>query len=162
MQRFYLLITSLILLIMLTAMAIEPQFILYVSNLADRLPFLRNQTAVTEQNGLSPGDDRDECGICHYAKSQAFKKRYLHAPFANWHCTDCHVPHNFSSNKSDFVVQVDKLCASCHFDRKGESQMPVQHKPFNKGRCIDCHDPHSSDFPKLLIVDQRRLCQTCH
>lgn len=162
MGRFQIIISSLIAIIIILALTMLPQLRVITADLINRLPFLNEEgvkPATSEQTGTN---DKKVCGICHYDKSQDFKKRYQHAPFANWHCTDCHLPHTAGQTKAEFVVQIDRLCASCHFDRKGESNMPVQHRPFNKGRCIDCHDPHSSDYPKMLLVDQRRLCQTCH
>lgn len=106
--------------------------------------------------------DKQVCGTCHSDKSSDFRKSFQHAPFLNWYCTDCHVPHSVGSGKSEFVVDVQKLCSSCHFDRKGEMTMGHQHMPFGKGLCTDCHDPHASDYPKLLILDQKTLCATCH
>lgn len=106
--------------------------------------------------------DKKVCGTCHSDKSNDFKKKYQHAPFVKWLCTDCHVPHNLGTGKYEFVVDVDKLCATCHYDRKGEAQMSMQHPPFAKGRCTECHDPHASDHAKLLILPQKQLCQTCH
>lgn len=108
------------------------------------------------------GADKKVCGTCHSDKSADFKRRYQHAPFAKWQCTDCHVPHTLGTGKYEFVVPIDKLCSSCHFDRKGEFTMKTQHPPFAKGRCTDCHDPHASDVPKMLRVDQKMLCQSCH
>ncbi len=115
-------------------------------------------------NGLNQADggDKKVCGTCHSDKSNDFKKRYQHAPFVRWQCTDCHIPHTLGTGKYEFVVQIDKLCSSCHFDRKGEMKMSVQHKPFGAGRCTDCHDPHASDYPKQLILPQKQLCVTCH
>ncbi|MDA8234015.1 MAG: cytochrome c3 family protein [Clostridia bacterium] len=106
--------------------------------------------------------DKATCGTCHSDKSNDFKKKYQHAPFVKWYCTDCHVPHQLGSSKYEFVVQVDKLCHSCHFDRKGEAKMSIQHPPYGKGFCTDCHDPHSSDTPKLLTLPQNKLCASCH
>lgn len=122
----------------------------------------KDAQGVKDQSRQADGGDKKVCGTCHSDKSNEFKKRYQHAPFVRWQCTDCHIPHTLGTGKYEFVVQIDKLCSSCHFDRKGEMKMSSQHKPFGAGRCTDCHDPHASDYPKQLILPQKQLCATCH
>jgi len=158
MGRNRILLLGLLLLVVLSVVAVSTTDL--VSQLSEFLDIKPANQLVfqIEQNPR----DKKVCGTCHSDKSNDFKKKFQHAPFVRWYCTDCHVPHTLGTGKYEFVVQVDKLCSSCHYDRKGESKMRLKHVPFGKGRCTDCHDPHASDYPKLLIVPQSQLCVSCH
>lgn len=106
--------------------------------------------------------DKKVCGMCHSDKSRDFNKKYQHAPFVKWYCTDCHAPHTVGSGKHEFVVDVNQLCSTCHFNRLDQTTYIYQHKPYQLGHCIDCHDPHSSDYSHLLRIAPANLCTSCH
>jgi predicted CXXCH cytochrome family protein len=106
--------------------------------------------------------DKKVCGMCHTDKSRDFNKKFQHAPFVRWYCTDCHAQHTVGTGKHEFVVNVDQLCTTCHFNRLDETTYLYQHKPYQLGHCTDCHDPHSSDYKALLRVSPNDLCTACH
>lgn len=106
--------------------------------------------------------DKKTCGLCHSDKSRDFQKRFTHAPFVKWFCTDCHAQHDVGTGKYEFVIDVDRLCTTCHFNRLDPSVYTYQHNPYQKGRCTDCHDPHASDYPNLLRMSPQELCVSCH
>lgn len=106
--------------------------------------------------------DEKVCGMCHSDKSRDFSKKFQHAPFVKWYCTDCHAQHTVGTGKHEFIVDVDQLCATCHFNRMDETVYKYQHKPYQLGHCTDCHDPHASDYRYLLRSSPATLCTVCH
>lgn len=127
--------------------------------------FLQQYISGTQVTGpYLPGRDSDKqvCGLCHSDKSRDFNKKYQHAPFANWYCTDCHVPHNVGTGKHEYVVDLDRLCFTCHFNKLDTKTYKYQHKPYEMGHCVDCHDPHASDYEHILRTSPQTLCTTCH
>lgn len=145
--------------------------LLMVIGIMISLPAVRKQIAnlvqSLEQTGgkpkLTPREsDKKVCGTCHSEKSRDFNRKYQHAPFINWYCTDCHAPHTVGTGQHEFVVNVDNLCSTCHFNRMDGSEYKYQHKPYQLGHCTDCHDPHASDYPRLLRTSPANLCTACH
>lgn len=149
-------------------------FLMFIGILVT-LPTVRNQvsqffrqTVLNDQSDTRPRltereSDKKACGLCHTELSQDdFNRKNQHAPFVKWYCTDCHTPHSAGNGKSQFIVDVNKLCSTCHFNRMEESIYKYQHKPYQLGYCTDCHDPHSSDNSHLLRVSPANLCTTCH
>ena len=148
--------------------------LMMVAGMLGTLPAVRNevsqllkQTVVTNQIDMRPRleereSDKKVCGMCHSEKSRDFNKKYQHAPFVKWYCTDCHAPHTVGSGKHEFIVNVNQLCSTCHFNRLDPTTYMYQHKPYQSGFCTDCHDPHSSDYRKLLRTSPKDLCTTCH
>lgn len=127
--------------------------------------FLQHYMMSAQVTGPSLFDrdsDKEVCGLCHSDKSRDFSKKYQHAPFAKWYCTDCHVPHNVGTGKHEYVVDLDRLCFTCHFNKLDNKTYKYQHKPYEMGHCVDCHDPHASDYEHLLRTSPQTLCTTCH
>lgn len=56
----------------------------------------------------------------------------------------------------------NELCWICHGNIGYQRNQSYPHNPFKNGRCTSCHKPHASDFGKLLVVQERDLCVTCH
>jgi len=67
-----------------------------------------------------------------------------------------------AGNTSNLRQPMPDLCWMCHGNLGDEKNMAYQHNPFANGRCTSCHNPHASDFKKLIVVDERDLCVTCH
>lgn len=99
---------------------------------------------------------RDLCESCHL--DQAIMKN-VHDPLVEGDCMQCHDPH--ASDAKFLLVEKDiqTLCASCHETAKHDDYL---HGPVAVGECTICHDSHSSDYEKLLTVDPKELCVSCH
>ena len=101
-------------------------------------------------------EGRELCEKCH---SGHVSGKNVHAPVEQGECLECHNPHT-SGNK--FLLPektVAKLCANCHKITDGKKHL---HGPVAVGECSVCHDTHSSDHPKLLSVEPKELCVSCH
>ena len=55
-----------------------------------------------------------------------------------------------------------KLCLDCHADFQKKLKKPFVHTPVKGKDCTGCHNPHASEHGKLLEVDQKQICATCH
>lgn len=154
------LVVGLTFLILISVLISFPVLRHYVSDLLHQ--FILQDASVDEPKLSQRENDKKVCGLCHSDKSRDFIKKYQHAPFAKWYCSDCHVPHNVGTGKHKYVVDLDQLCFTCHFNRLDKSTYPYQHKPYQMGRCVDCHDPHASDHQHLLRSSPQTLCTACH
>lgn len=99
---------------------------------------------------------RDLCESCHL--DQAIKS-HVHAPLQTGDCLQCHNPHSGSTPSLLLADSVDQLCAKCHKITEGVQYL---HGPVAVGECSICHDAHSSDYEKLLTVQPKELCASCH
>jgi predicted CXXCH cytochrome family protein len=82
-------------------------------------------------------------------------KMYLHKPYAEQRCTECHTP-----DKKQLIMLKEDLCVKCHEDKT--HQYAVMHAPVAAGQCMWCHEPHESDQPRLLKTTAPDLCLQCH
>lgn len=154
------LVYGLLLLLMISILITIPAIRNYITDLLQH--YLFQGTLVSEPKLPQRENDKQVCGICHSDKSRDFLKKYQHAPFAKWYCTDCHIPHTVGTGKHEYVVNIDQLCFTCHFNRLDKSKYAYQHKPYELGHCVDCHDPHASDYNHLLRTSPQNLCTACH
>jgi predicted CXXCH cytochrome family protein len=102
------------------------------------------------------------CYRCHdKLKNATNQMRYIHNPFKEGRCRDCHDPH-VSDLKGLLRYDINELCTSCHNKIMNPSEKPFIHQALRSGRCTDCHLPHGSDRPKLLLKSEREICWQCH
>jgi len=101
-----------------------------------------------------------KCIDCH---RNLFERKIIH-PSKN-SCEDCHKSngeeHPHDNNVKGFILaeKMPSLCYNCH-DLIGKSK--VLHQPATDGNCLLCHDVHQSDYPKLLLKEEKELCLDCH
>jgi len=84
--------------------------------------------------------------------------RYVHKPFAERKCNDCHETQEKLSTR--VRVKADVCTTACHASLK--TKYRVTHGPFANNACSMCHDPHQSSNAHLLRSDTSRLCTHCH
>jgi predicted CXXCH cytochrome family protein len=121
-------------------------------------------------------------GCSKHAKD---KLATFHSPYAERHCTQCHLPPNIGSSQKLspeeptsimgaklspnpwlLALPLDQLCTKCH--RYDTSRQTVYgklwiHAPSALGACIVCHSPHLSEYPYMLRRQSIRLCtDQCH
>lgn len=96
------------------------------------------------------------CENCHKSKEEA---EHIHVPYEGKNCLACHAAHSSNQNHLMKLVNGKSVCISCH-DVIGHDT--IIHGPVVQGDCTACHLGHSSDIDKLLIVEGKKLCLTCH
>lgn len=105
------------------------------------------------------------CTDCH---SDLVEKKNKHAVAIDNGCTNCHQSngkeHPGDSSKMSLVENEPLLCYTCHDAVVNEiTSSHVVHTVVNdKKSCANCHSPHSSDNGKLLILEEKELCLSCH
>lgn len=102
-------------------------------------------------------DGRDLCSFCHIDKS-ASSAPFVHKPFADGDCAECHNPHGGATRALLQKATTTDLCLSCH---QGVMSGSHAHKPAAEN-CTSCHSPHTSSHAKLLPMERRALCLSCH
>lgn len=99
----------------------------------------------------------DLCRFCHINK-EGTEGLVVHEPVAKGECSACHDPHGASNRlmlKKDTTAQ---LCITCHKETlKGKNV----HKPAGED-CTACHKAHTADHAKLLTLEVKSLCVSCH
>lgn len=95
------------------------------------------------------------CTSCHKPQE---KRKFVHKPFAESACLDCHDPHGGNTKAFLKEESVGKLCEQCH----QPAQSKFLHKPVATGECLLCHAAHQSDHEKLVLSPGKDLCITCH
>ena len=103
-------------------------------------------------------EKKDICTFCH--KLEITGMPVVHKPVATGECLACHDPHGGKTAKFIRGTAMNELCKQCHKDVIGNKK--VIHGPVAAGACEACHKPHASQNKKLLVVDSKALCQTCH
>lgn len=99
----------------------------------------------------------DLCRFCHINK-EGTEGPVVHQPVAKGECASCHDPHGASNRlmlKKDTIPQ---LCTTCHKDTLTGQHA---HKPAAED-CTLCHKAHTSQHEKLLTLDRKDLCISCH
>ncbi len=105
----------------------------------------------------------ERCLKCHpkYYKRFADKKKFIHKPFKEKKCDNCHQFHGFR-NQIEFKDTIVNLCTKCHniLDDLADDNL---HSPIlDEESCISCHTPHASDYKNLLISPKNTICLECH
>lgn len=100
----------------------------------------------------------ETCTFCH--KVETPEKNIQHKPFTDGQCLGCHNPHGGTSTKFFRGDTLAEMCIRCHQDAI-KSKKAV-HGPVAAGACDSCHSSHSAKFPKLLNVQGKDLCLSCH
>jgi len=103
---------------------------------------------------------RSECISCHashVSQDRRFLKKYLHKPFSENRCEDCHI-----KRRLKLKTKATVLCLSCHEDVK-KSFLKIQpHLIAGERICNSCHNSHAGSDPYLLLSSQERFCFSCH
>jgi predicted CXXCH cytochrome family protein len=105
------------------------------------------------------------CTDCH---SDVVAKKTKHAAALDNSCANCHQnsgkEHPGDSSKMSLIEKVPLLCNTCHDAVANEiaSSRVVHSAVKEKKSCTNCHSPHSSDNGKLLILEEKELCLSCH
>ncbi|MCK5443373.1 MAG: hypothetical protein KAJ23_15925 [Maribacter sp.] len=81
---------------------------------------------------------------------------YVHPPYENRGCNNCHDIQNISKPK----LPVPQLCFECH--EKPADKFSFLHGPVDAGQCTQCHHPHRSKNDFLLRLVDNDLCLNCH
>jgi len=103
-------------------------------------------------------DKTETCTFCH--KLDLHNNPVIHKPVTEGQCLQCHNPHGGKTSNFLRGETMTDLCAKCHKDVTGGKSHV--HGPVAAGACASCHQGHSSKFPKLLAVQGRDLCLSCH
>lgn len=126
----------------------------------------------------------DSVRAAEEAALAARSKRYLHPPYEDDACDECHAVSASASFRPEFRAQPpsddyssaspsrllfprEKICYECHDDMTPEELAPdgeTIHGPVEDGECLECHDPHQSRYPKMLRLGDpfEKLCFQCH
>ncbi len=95
------------------------------------------------------------CRTCHENQRSM---PYLHYPFKEGMCTECHDPHE-SRVKGLLKEPSEKLCIGCHSNKQ---KAKFLHGPSASGDCIFCHEAHQANIKPLLRTPEPDLCLGCH
>ncbi|MFO0829376.1 MAG: cytochrome c3 family protein [Phycisphaerales bacterium] len=102
-------------------------------------------------------DGKQLCAFCHIDKTGA-EGPFVHDPVAKGQCTGCHDPHGSSSPQMLKRDSPRELCTECHRTILDGAHI---HKPAGED-CTACHKAHTSQHAKLLTMETRDLCVSCH
>lgn len=102
-------------------------------------------------------EGRGLCDFCHIDKTGT-EGPVVHQPVAKGECTGCHDPHGSETTRMLKKGSMSELCLSCH---KETMKGTHAHKPAAEN-CAACHQPHTSSHAKLLTMEKRALCLSCH
>ncbi len=99
------------------------------------------------------------CNFCHIGGGGE-TGTVVHKPFADGDCLSCHNPHGGSTRTLLRKDNLAALCTSCHENvTKDRNHL---HGPVASGSCAACHSAHKSKYPKLVAMQGRELCLSCH
>jgi predicted CXXCH cytochrome family protein len=87
---------------------------------------------------------------------RAATKLFVHEPFAEGLCDECHQP----DLSQGFVGTLTEMCYACHDDFTDMGT--TVHSPVEEGECLACHNPHRSPFEGLLVAAPQTICYGCH
>jgi len=109
---------------------------------------------------LRTSTQADKCYDCHTFKKSDSLKAYSH-PLreGKMACTDCHSPHNTTTNMQLVRHSLNDTCFQCHAEKRGPFLW--EHAPVSED-CSNCHNPHGSNQPGMLAARAPLLCQRCH
>ncbi|MEW6163129.1 MAG: cytochrome c3 family protein [Nitrospirota bacterium] len=103
----------------------------------------------------------DLCYQCHIKLKESLSLSYIHFPFKQGMCSDCHNPHT-SNLKYLIKDEINSLCLRCHEGIKKTLKKENVHTALRRGVCTDCHYAHSGGNKHLLVKAQKDLCWGCH
>lgn len=134
----------------------------------EHTPFARRECDGCHRGPAGPGGGPPprQCLDCHRDKDLAGRAEapaFVHEPFREKPCAECHGTHN--ANEAGMLREAPvRLCLGCHRTmRKATLLTPVSaHTAVTGGRCGACHDPHFSSNGALLREPPGELCRTCH
>lgn len=123
------------------------------------------RTDVRNQEYFQKPSEDPKCIDCH---NELIENKILHDP-AKESCENCHQinikDHSENNVKGlNLAEKVPDLCFICHDGLKSglDTLRNVHQAINNKKSCTYCHSPHSSKENKLLVMEQKNLCLTCH
>lgn len=98
------------------------------------------------------------CTFCHQVDLAS--QPVVHKPVAEGQCLSCHNPHGGKTKRFARGSNTAELCNSCHQSVTAEKKFV--HGPVAAGACDSCHTAHTAAFPKLLKVERKDICLSCH
>ncbi len=124
----------------------------------------KESASVIPADFLKTGEN-PKCVDCH---SDLLESKVVHKP-ASESCESCHAVDIIEHTKNGvrglkLKKKAPELCFGCHKDKEVQfSVLRNVHKAVNVSKsCNNCHSPHSSDEKKLLQLEQKQLCLSCH
>lgn len=103
----------------------------------------------------------ERCLQCHADVGGASKESYVHSPFREGDCVECHDPH--VSDKPGLLWRdLGERCLACHEAILGGIGPADLHTPVMRGNCQGCHLGHASSGNALLKRSGPELCYECH
>lgn len=97
------------------------------------------------------------CEFCHIDKTGR-EAPFAHEPVAKGECTACHDPHGSATRLLLKKATTREMCLECHQDAMTGAH---RHKPVDDD-CLQCHKAHTAPHAKLLSMERRALCLSCH
>jgi predicted CXXCH cytochrome family protein len=103
----------------------------------------------------------DLCYECHKQLKESLSQSYVHFPFKQGKCEDCHDVHA-SDQKNLMKDDINSVCLGCHEGIRNLISKGTVHGALKKGVCTDCHYPHAGVNRYLLLKGEKKLCWDCH
>jgi len=103
----------------------------------------------------------DLCYECHKELKESLSRSYVHFPFKQGKCEDCHDVHA-SDRKNLMKDDVNSVCLSCHEGIRNLINKGTMHGVLKRGLCTDCHYSHAGANKHLLLKEEKKLCWDCH
>lgn len=100
------------------------------------------------------------CFKCHENKYQL---KNIHKPLSDGDCLSCHPVHSADEIHLTSILP-PKQCYFCHTDLKDSvAKSSLIHGAMkNAVSCLICHSPHASAEKKILLMEEKTLCFSCH
>lgn len=106
------------------------------------------------------GADCESCHNPHGADRKALVKAFMHKPFDDGRCAECHEGKRKDSGPG-LNDESSGLCLKCHEDTRNDFMKINSHiGPGNF--CVNCHSPHASDQDSLKKSKETYVCLSCH
>ncbi|MCP4716113.1 MAG: hypothetical protein GY868_13435 [Deltaproteobacteria bacterium] len=134
----------------------------------------RARAGAGEKYFLRSGGGYDLCVICHDDKRKVKTRQLVnparnllrdspqliqpHEPWEKGKCKQCHSV----TEKNRFKPLPLNMCFSTDCHNPGMLENVSIHEPSVGENCYFCHESHSSNYKKLLRVNEERLCRVCH
>ena len=78
------------------------------------------------------------------------------------HAGGCRQCHASLQNGLPVAAPKEKVCSTAGCHPSFREVQPFLHGPVALGQCQTCHTAHSSAHAHLLILPEKRLCDSCH